>query len=144
MKSAVNNDLTLLYPLSKEIPALSHLICVGQDVSLRVGEADIKVAGIFMSGGNDVVFLVSDLPDKAILDEVLSCLKSWRCSTLDSICSDYTFKAHGQAFRLIDVAARRGSAVFSKNRIYEKTIDSKMEKGDFYLFLSGSNVKQKL
>lgn len=140
MKNSANNDISLLYPLSKEIPSLSHLMCVGQDVSLRVGDFDVKVAGIFMSDANDLVFLASDLPEQAILDEVLSYLKSWRCSTLDSICSDYTFKAYGQAFRLIDVAARRGTAVFSKNRCYEKTIDSKMEKGDFYLFHSRSNA----
>ena len=121
-------------------PSLRSLpfVCIAQDLTVVSGDTRFCVSGIFLSPGGDVSIILESLPSASDISRIVERVRSWEYDDLESMASDYTYLNYGQAFRIIDMMAKRGHLKFSDAADLAGSVSRNLEYGNFYLLCADS------
>ena len=105
----------------------SHLICIGQNISLSGADRTLLIQSILLSPTGQVAFRLNE----PVTQQGLDLLASLGYEDLNSIAEDYTYKVCKQAYRIIDLMVACGELSFSDGNRLSKSIESCMKDGGF-------------
>ena len=127
-------SLSVLYPsASHERPDFSPLVCIGQDLSVEGEFGCIDIVGIFLSPSGQVLFVLSSPLPISKINAFSNLVRSWSFYDLEAIASEFTYKAVGQSYRIIDLMAQHGNLTFSDGPRLLVSIEECMSHGKFIL-----------
>lgn len=107
----------------------SHLICIGQNVSLSGADRTLLIQSILLSPTGQVTFRLNE----SVTQQGLDLLASLGYEDLNSIAEDYTYKVCKQAYRIIDLMVACGELSFSDGNRLAGNIESCMKDGGFLI-----------
>ena len=105
----------------------SHLICIGQNVTLSDDGYALPIQRILISPAGQVTFFLNTPATQRDLD----LLASLRYEDLNSIAENYTYKICKQAYRIIDLLIACGELSFSDGNRLSESIESCMKDRGF-------------
>lgn len=107
----------------------SHLICIGQNVSLSSSDHTLLIQSILLSPAGQVTFRLN----QPVPQQDLDLLASLEYDDLNSIAEDYTYKVCQQAYRIIDLMVACRELSFSDRNKLAENIESCMKDGCFLI-----------
>lgn len=107
----------------------SHLICIGQNISLSGADRTLLIQSILLSPTGQVTFRLNE----PVTQQSLDLLASLGYDDLNSIAEDYTYKVCKQAYRIIDLMVACGELSFSDGNSLAGRIESCMKDGGFLI-----------
>ena len=133
-KPIVFDSLVPLYP-DTEGKNISHLICIGENISFEGSTFVIEFRAIFISPNGNIVAIVSDSNvTSPPLQSLVRDFGSIKYKDLDDMAMQYfTNTKLRTPFRIIDIMARFGLLGFGDESILEKETNINLRNGEFQL-----------
>ncbi len=129
MRQMINMEIDTPARRSEPESLSSHLICIGQNVSLSGADRTLPIQSILLSPTGQVAFLLNE----PVTQQDLDLLASLGYEDLNSIAEDYTYKVCKQAYRIIDLMVACGELSFSGGNKLAESIKSCMKDGGFLI-----------
>ena len=123
-------------------PSLRSLpfVCIGQNLTVVSGGDQFFVSAIFLFPSGDVGIILGSRPLASDVSCIVERIRSWGYDDLESMASNYTYLNSGQAFRIIDIMAKRGHLKFSDAADLAEAVSRNLESGSFYLLCSDKPI----
>ena len=138
-----------IVPAGEVSPEYHDLVCIGREVPVGSGETQGYIDNLYVTPTGGIVIVETKLyrnqeARRAVVAQIIDYakeLQKWDAAKLDEIAADYSYRANGQASRVIDLMAAKGFLSFSDEKTLTDSLNSHLENAAFLLLIIGDGIR---